>query len=144
MYDVWYLDDGQILCHPDHVAVVLSLLDEALEEIGARRACQQQVPEGDIKTTVRNFGPQADQHTQTLLNDDRVTKGARVRSGAGAPGKILGGALGGAGHATVEFRRRLETVKEQHMTVLDLHNGQSAMTLIASCLASNKAVFLSG
>ena len=37
-FDVWYLDDGQIVCHPEHVDAVLRALDAEAARVGAVRA----------------------------------------------------------------------------------------------------------
>ena len=51
MFDAWYLDDGQIVCHPDHIETVLKIIDIEAAKDGASRAIGK-----DAKTVVRILG----------------------------------------------------------------------------------------
>ena len=54
VFDVWYMDDGQIFCDPEHVGEVLRTLDELSLEVGAVRG------RGDnAKSVVRILGTDA-------------------------------------------------------------------------------------
>ena len=55
VYDLWYIDDGQVFCRPGAVPSVLGLLDEELAKVGAERGSREK--EADVKTTVRRFDP---------------------------------------------------------------------------------------
>ena len=49
--DVWYMDDGQVLCHPRHADQVVRVFDEEAAKVGAKRGVG-----ADAKTVCRLIG----------------------------------------------------------------------------------------
>ena len=46
--DVWYMDDGQLICHPTEVDQVMRTIDEEASRVGAERGRGE-----DAKTVCR-------------------------------------------------------------------------------------------
>ena len=38
-FDIWYMDDGQVILHPEHVHLFLQTFDDELQKVGATRGC---------------------------------------------------------------------------------------------------------
>ena len=61
-FDMWYMDDGQLVCKAEHVDVILRSLDDEAEKIGAVRGRGV-----DVKSTVRILGTDA---AREVIGDD--------------------------------------------------------------------------
>ena len=91
VYDSWYIDDGQIVCAPQHVPYILRALDTELHAIGSRRAQHPQDPRTAIKTTVRLFGPNLQDNTTALQQNTYTFDSTIIQDGTKDSTKLMGG-----------------------------------------------------
>ena len=134
--DVWYLDDGQIVCQPQLADPFLKALDQELAQVGATRG------EGEgVKSVARAFGPGvAPGGAAEGWATDYVRRTCKVPE-TSAPIRVLGADLGSAAAAEAQFLERTEDVAEAHEALATLEDPATELVLTRQCLNVCKVMY---
>ena len=132
-FDAWFLDDGQLVCAPEHADTVLRALDSAAAQAGASRATG-----ADAKSVARVVGSLAARETCAIgwrteyIQHSTTTDPARQEH-------VLGVDFGAVSN---QFRRVTGTVAELHEAVALIGDTASELVLLRKCADVCKAAYL--
>jgi hypothetical protein len=126
MVEYWYLDDGDILCHPLLVLPFLDAFDEANAKIGAERNI--------LKTEVLYYAtqPTLEQHAAQWQLDQVRTKASVSLASDGT--LTLGVATGSSEFVTSQLQRKTQVVKAMHERVQLCQDPQAEFILARESL----------
>ena len=133
-FDVWYMDDGQVILDPRHVHLFLQVFDEELLKVGATRGRVE--PGGDmeeLKSVAKLIGS-----AEGILEVDDDWATPYVRSTCRiAPnngnGHVLGIDFGDTGVATVQFEECIDKIELLHRSISSLGSAGSELVLLRRC-----------
>ena len=133
----WYCDDGQAICRPEDVDLLLECLDAAAANVGATRG------EGsDVKSFVRLVG-----HADALAVfdqewvTDRISRTCKI----GAPNahcEVLGAMAGPPSACTAQFRERILALQSLHQSLGEISDPAVELTLGRACANVSKVTHL--
>ena len=127
IFDLWYMDDGQIICDALHVDEVLRTLDLILTEIGAMRGFGT-----DAKSMVRILGePRALQAVDGQWCSQYVTDSTKAIPASG--GHILGIDFEGSAQITLQFEEVIEAVEALHANLAQVEDVATEIVLVRAC-----------
>ena len=132
--DLWYLDDGQIICRTRDVESILRALDIRLEQAGATRGSRS--GGCDVKSTVRVFSAGAVQPDFSAYVLDTCTV---VPSTARC--KVLGGQIGDEAHQTTTWEGLCDKVRKVHEAVDGIGDPATEFVLKSTCASVCKATY---
>ena len=127
MFDAWFLDDGQLLCAPDHADAVLRALDAEAARVGAARATGV-----EAKSVARLVGSPA----AVAACDPRWATEYVLASTTREPGRqehVLGVDFGIERSPSQQFLRATEAVAELHESISQLQDTASELVLLRKC-----------
>ena len=128
--DWWYLDDGDVLCHPRLVPEYLRHFDEANPQVGGDR--------NRVKTEVIYYADQATLEAHDVeWQLDAVRELATVETAA-APGTTLGVATGSAASVGAQLHRKVQVIKAMHERVAVIQDVQTENVLSRDCLGTGR------
>ena len=133
-FDVWYMDDGQVVLDPTHVHLFLQLFDEELQKVGATRGSIE--PGGDaneLKSVAKLVGsPDSIREVDDTWATSYVRSTCRIAENNGT-GHVLGIDFGGLGVATKQFDECVDHVGSLHKAITNIGNAGSKLVLLRRC-----------
>ena len=137
-FDVWYLDDGQIICQAGEADVILRVIDKHLAKIGASRARGE-----NIKSVARFYG--VSDLSQHMFDYTRDTCKVHVDQD-GTFSHVLGIEIDVARGETSPFDTQFSAVAtkagELQNRLKELQDSPSEFTLLKNCASVCKVVHL--
>lgn len=133
-FDVWYMDDGQVVLDPMHVHIFLQLFDEELQKVGATRGYIEHGGDASELKSVAKFVGSPD----SIREVDGSWATAYVRSScqiaeSNRNGHVLGIDFGGLGVVTNQFDESVEHVGSLHKAIGNIGNAGSELVLLRRC-----------
>ena len=128
LFDVWFLDDGQLVCQPKDADSVLRTFDEHAATVGARRATGSAA-----KSVARLCGcPEAvEQHAQGDWCTEYIQTSTSKQQSWDR--HVLGIDFGSEDSATAQFRKAAANVSELHDALSTVDDTASELVLLRKC-----------
>ena len=136
--DVWYMDDGQLLCRPHEVDQVMRTIDEEAAHVGAERGRGE-----DAKTVCRLLGSEgAKSQVDPSWQSDYITSSCVPTPDNCLEGHVLGINFDDLNGFTEQFKSAVEDAKKARSSVFLIHHAPCEVAVIQSCLGACKITHL--
>ena len=134
VWDLWYMDDGQVALRPHDAALYLRAFDAALAEVGGTR-----VAGGEFKSTAHVCGSPAARASLPASWSQGVEESCKILSGP--PPKVLG--VGIEGHTLDEqFRNASSTVSKVCAALQEMEDPAAELALLRMSTNACRVVHL--